>query len=236
MNNEKVSAVIVAAGSGKRMGSQVSKQYMPLQGKPLLYYCLKAFEENRRIDEIVVVVGAQEIEFCKKNIIKKYGFQKTKQVIQGGAERVDSVYEGLKVISDCQIVLIHDGARPFITDDMIDRAIDGAKKYQACVLGIPVKDTIRIADAEGFAENTPDRRLIWSIQTPQAFSYPLLIKAYKLLFSTKNIDFKITDDAMVVETMTGTRIKLLAGSYQNIKITTPEDMIIATAFCTMRER
>lgn len=235
MKNEKILAIVVAAGKGRRMESQVKKQYMLLQGKPLLYYSLKAFEENPNVDEIVIVVEAEEIEYCKKDIVDAYKFNKAKYIVQGGAERSDSVYAGLKAVTDCQIVLIHDGARPFLTNDMIERAIAGAKQYNACVLGMPVKDTIKIADKDGFAKLTPDRELVWMIQTPQAFSYALILKAYEKLFLLENRECKVTDDAMVVETMMGICVKLLEGSYKNIKITTPEDMLIATVLCTLNE-
>ena len=146
----------------------------------------------------------------------------------GGKERYDSVYAGLLAAEDCGYVLIHDGARPFITQDMIRESIDAVKKYGACAIGVPAKDTIKIADEEGFAEQTPKRERVWQIQTPQSFSYKLILEAYQQIMREKPKG--ITDDAMVVEYGNYARVRLVMGSYQNIKITTPEDLVIAEAF------
>lgn len=226
---EKNVAIVLAAGQGKRMNSKVQKQYLLIKGKPVLYYTLKAFEESDRISEIVLVTGKDEIEYCRKEIVEKYGFKKVDKITAGGKERYHSVYEGLKVIENADYVLIHDGARPFVDEGIIERACEAVKIHQACVVGMPVKDTIKISDEEGFAKQTPDRRRIWQVQTPQTFSYSLIKEAYeKLLMEEPD---GITDDAMVVETMTDHKVKLVEGSYQNIKITTPEDLKIAEVFC-----
>ncbi|WP_077613435.1 2-C-methyl-D-erythritol 4-phosphate cytidylyltransferase [Clostridium sp. Marseille-P2415] len=225
-NGERTAAVILAAGKGTRMGSQVHKQYLELLGKPLLYYALNAFE-NSSVDKIILVTGPGETGYCQKEIVEKYGFTKVASVRQGGKERYHSVYEGLKAVEDCDYVLIHDGARPCVTREIIDAASDGARKYRACAVGMPVKDTIKISDEKEFAALTPDRDRLWLIQTPQAFEYELVLWAYEKLMSLEQYQEGVTDDAMVVETMTQEKVKLIRGDYANIKVTTPEDMEIA---------
>lgn len=220
-------AIVLAAGSGKRMNSTVHKQYLALGGKPLIYYSLKAFEESC-VSFIILVTGAGEEEYCRREIIEKYGIQKIKQIVAGGKERYHSVYEGLKAAGGADYVLIHDGARPFVDQGMILRSMEAVKEYQACIVGMPVKDTIKIVDRDNFAIDTPDRQQLWQIQTPQTFSYKMIYEAYKQMLMVE--DDKITDDAMVLERITGQRVKVIAGSYQNIKITTPEDLIVAEAY------
>jgi len=222
----KTTAIVLAAGSGKRMNSKVHKQYLLVKGKPVLYYALKAFEDSQ-VDDIVLVVGAGEVEYCRKEIVEQYGLKKVRAIVEGGKERYHSVYEGLKVTS-ADYVLIHDGARPFISQDIIERTIEAVCEYEACVVGMPVKDTIKIVDEDAFAKETPKRSHVWLVQTPQAFSYSLIFDAYTRLFAEE--DSSITDDAMVVERMTEHKVKLIEGSYQNIKITTPEDLLVAEAY------
>ena len=224
----KTAAVVLAGGQGKRMNSQVQKQYMTLGGNPLITYSLKAFEHSQ-IDEIVLVVSPGGIEYCQKHIINAYGFSKVKKIVEGGKERYDSVYEGLKALEDCDYVLIHDGARPFVNREIIDRALVGAKDCGACVIGMPSKDTIKLSDEEGFARETPKRSQCWVIQTPQAFAYSIVREAYDKIFAPGAVREGVTDDAMVVETMLGKKVKLIEGEYANIKITTPEDMALAEA-------
>lgn len=233
---EKYTAVILAAGQGKRMGSSIHKQYLLLHGKPILYYSLKAFEESP-VDEMILVTGKGEEEFCQKEIIDKYHLKKIRRIVEGGAERYDSVYHGLCAIDKTDYVLIHDGARPFVDNEIILRSMEAAKAYQACVVGMPVKDTIKVIDEKEFAKETPDRETLWMIQTPQAFSYPLIYESYKTLHnslteakqSISSEEIKVTDDAMVVELFSDVSVKLVRGSYQNIKITTPEDLRVAEA-------
>ena len=222
-------AIVLAAGQGKRMNSKVQKQYLLLKERPILYYTLKAFEESLLISEIVLVTGKDEIEYCKKEIVEKYGFEKVRKITAGGKERYHSVYEGIKVIEAADYVFIHDGARPFVDEETIERVCEAVKEYKACVVGMPVKDTIKIADEECFAAQTPDRRKVWQVQTPQTFAFDLIKEAYEKLLEEEPEG--ITDDAMVVETMTEHRVKLVEGSYRNIKITTPEDLDIAEIFC-----
>lgn len=223
----KYTAIVLAGGSGKRMNTDVHKQYLLLEGKPVLYYSLKAFEDSS-IDDIVLVVGAGEIPYCQENIVNRYGLKKVSAIVEGGKERYHSVYEGLKAAEGTDYVLIHDGARPFVDTGMIEHVMEEVKKYEACVVGMPVKDTIKIADRDTFAVDTPDRKYVWMVQTPQAFSYPLIYRAYTDMLQQE--DESITDDAMVLERMTNRKVKLLEGSYRNIKITTPEDLLIAEAY------
>lgn len=227
MEKQKYTAIVLAAGSGKRMNSKVHKQYLIIQDRPVLYYSLKAFEDSA-VDEIVLVVGKGEEKFCRKEIVDKYGISKVKAIVEGGKERYHSVFEGLKQTSDADYVLIHDGARPFVNQDIIRRCMQEVQKYQACVVGMPVKDTIKIADEEGYAKQTPDRKNVWMIQTPQTFSYALIYEAYEEMLKTE--DTAITDDAMVLERIKGKKSKLIEGSYRNIKITTPEDLMIANVY------
>lgn len=227
MEKQKYTAIVLAAGSGKRMNSKVHKQYLIIQDRPVLYYSLKAFEDSA-VDEIVLVVGKGEEKFCRKEIVDKYGISKVKAIVEGGKERYHSVFEGLKQTSDADYVLIHDGARPFVNQDIIRRCMQEVQKYQACVVGMPVKDTIKIADEGGYAKQTPDRKNVWMIQTPQTFSYALIYEAYEEMLKTE--DAAITDDAMVLERIKGKKSKLIEGSYRNIKITTPEDLLIANVY------
>lgn len=227
MEKQKYTAIVLAAGSGKRMNSKVHKQYLIIQDRPVLYYSLKAFEDSA-VDEIVLVVGKGEEKFCRKEIVDKYGISKVKAIVEGGKERYHSVFEGLKQTSDADYVLIHDGARPFVNQDIIRRCMQEVQKYQACIVGMPVKDTIKIADEEGYAKQTPDRKNVWMIQTPQTFSYALIYEAYEEMLKTE--DTAITDDAMVLERIKGKKSKLIEGSYRNIKITTPEDLLIANVY------
>jgi len=234
MKKEKCTAIVLAAGSGKRMQSNVAKQYLLLADKPVLWYALNTFEESSVVDKVVLVVGTGEIAYVRQEIVEKYDFRKVCNVIEGGAERYLSVWEGLQVIGKTDIVFIHDGARPFVTEEILQKTYEQAKTHGACVAGMPVKDTIKISDAEGFADHTPKRKLVWQIQTPQVFRAELIQEAYGKLIENlealKNEGVEITDDAMVVETMKNEKVKLVESSYRNIKITTPEDMAIAECF------
>lgn len=230
---KKCVAVVLAAGQGKRMHSDVPKQYLHINKKPVLYYSLKVFQESF-IDEIILVTSESEIENCRTGIVEKYGFDKVKRIVPGGRERYHSVYHGLMAAKSCDYIFIHDGARPFISQIILERAYNCVAVYDACVVGMPVKDTVKIADKDGFAVNTPDRNLVWMMQTPQVFSFPLVKDAYcRLIEKERDIlagGIHVTDDAMVVELLTDRRVKLAEGSYENIKITTPEDLTIAEAF------
>lgn len=229
---KKYTAIVLAAGAGKRMNTKVHKQYLEVAGKPVLYYALKAFEESA-VSDIVLVVGAGEEDYCRHEIINKYGFKKVKAIVAGGKERYHSVYQGLLAAEGADYVLIHDGARPLVDNTIIQRSMEAVLKYQACVVGMPVKDTIKIVNGEQFAKETPDRNKLWQVQTPQTFSYALVKEAYRKILEQE--DATITDDAMVVERMTSVSVKLIEGSYRNIKITTPEDLLIAEAYLSGEE-
>jgi 2-C-methyl-D-erythritol 4-phosphate cytidylyltransferase len=220
---EKYTAIVLAGGSGKRMGLSVKKQYIEICNKPLLYYSVHAFEKSD-VDEIVLVVTPGDETYVKKEIVEKYGFKKVSAIVPGGKERYNSVYEGLKVTRG-DYVLIHDGARAFVTKEIIRRAMDGAKEYGACVVGMPVKDTIKVADDDGYVKDTPERSSLWMVQTPQAFSYPLVKDAYEKVLAKDATG--VTDDAMVVELATDQKVKLIEGSYDNIKVTTIDDLDVA---------
>lgn len=227
MKQERKVAIILAAGQGKRMNSKVQKQYMQLSGKPILYYSLNVFQKSV-IDEIILVVGKGEIAYCQSEIVERYGFHKVVKIIEGGAERYHSVYNGIKAIQNADYVYIHDGARPFISNEILDRVTKGVRENQACVVGMPVKDTIKIVDESGFVIETPSRELVWQIQTPQVFSFPLIKEAYEKLMEEPIQG--ITDDAMVVELILSCPIKLIEGDYTNFKITTSEDLYLAEQF------
>lgn len=228
-------AVVLAAGTGKRMGTKIQKQFLTIQGKPVLYYALAVFQNSPLIDSVLLVTGAAEVPYVQKEIVEKYGFTKVMAVTEGGAERYASVWEGLKTLKKRLTkeqqegyVFIHDGVRPFLYEEILARAFDAVEQYHACAVGMPSKDTVKIADREGFVANTPDRSLVWSIQTPQVFDFSLAYEAYEALEKSGRSD--VTDDAMIVEAFTDTKVRLVKGSYKNIKITTPEDLKIAETF------
>ena len=221
-------AIVLAAGQGKRMHSKIQKQFMELDGMPVLCYSLRCFQESPLIQDIILVTGEESISYCKEDIVQNYGFTKVSAVIPGGKERYDSVYAGLCACRDCEYVLIHDGARPFVTEGILKRGLQKVKETGACVIGMPSKDTVKRSDEEGYVKETPNRKCVWTIQTPQIFSYSLIREAHD---SIRQKDMsKITDDAMVAEHETGVKIRFSEGSYRNIKITTPEDMKTAEAF------
>lgn len=229
----KTVAIVLAAGSGSRMNTEVKKQYIDINGKPVLYYCLDVFQKSF-IDEIILVTAKEDMEYCKQEIVLRYGFSKVHCVVSGGKERYDSVMNGLRMIKECDYVYIHDGARPFIDQEMLLRLQANVEEYGTAVAAASSKDTVKIVDGENFVISTPNRKTIWLIQTPQVFGFGLLCEAYERMYSRmQNIEIEgitITDDAMVVENFTNVNVKLVEGSYRNIKITTPEDLLIADAF------
>ena len=227
----KITAIVLAAGSGSRMKSKTKKQFMEIKGKPVIWYSLFEFEKSR-VDEIILVTGKEDIDYCKKEIVEKYYLKKIKNVVAGGSERYESVYNGLKEVTG-NIVLIHDGARPLINNEIIERSIEGTIKSDACVVGVPVKDTIKRANKEGYIIDTPNRSELWITQTPQSFKTDLVKMAYKKMkeeLEKGNTTLNITDDAMVVEEFTTNQVRFVQGDYKNIKVTTPEDIDIAELF------
>lgn len=215
-------AIIVAAGKGARMNCNQNKVFLDLKGKPILYYTLKAFEDNDNIDSIILVLSETEIDYCLDNVINKYGIKKVCKIVKGGHTRQSSVMNGLLAAEGCNLVLIHDGARPFIDNKIIDDGIKYGKIYGACACGVKPKDTIKIKSAEGFSEGTLKRDTLFSVQTPQCFKYDLILNAHK---EAMNRGIDATDDTALVEE-NGDSVYLYDGSYNNIKITTPEDLII----------
>ena len=178
MNREKCTAVVLAAGKGSRMGTKIQKQYLEISGKPVLYYSLAAFAASPIIDEIVLVTGEGKTDYCRKNIIEAYGITKVNKIVVGGKERYESVYKALREIEPEGYVFIHDGARPFVDESIIERTYQAVKEYRACVAGMPSKDTIKVVDEENYAIRTPERKTLWQVQTPQCFEFDLVKKAY----------------------------------------------------------
>jgi len=241
-NGKRCTAILLAAGNGRRMHSDVAKQYMDLCGKPVLWYSLNAIEGSRVIDDCILAAGADDLDYVREKIVQKYSFSKVAAIVSGGEERYASVQNALKALAGGKLnvenrdgyVFIHDGARPFLTEDMLERLAADAEEFLACTAAVPAKDTVKITDDDGFAMQTPDRRRVFNVQTPQVFDTQLILAAYERLeaeMSTlKAKGIAVTDDAGVVEMFTDRRVKMTEGSYQNIKITTPEDMLIARAF------
>lgn len=233
----KITAIVLAAGSGSRMKNKTKKQFMEIKGKPVIWYSLFEFEKSR-VDEIILVTGKEDIDYCKKEIVEKYNLKKIKNVVAGGSERYESVYNGLKEVTG-NIVLIHDGARPLINNEIIERSIEGTIKSDACVVGVPVKDTIKRANKEGYIIDTPNRSELWITQTPQSFKTDLVKMAYKKMkeeLEKGNTTLNITDDAMVVEEFTTNQVRFVQGDYKNIKVTTPEDIDIAELFIELDDK
>ena len=248
-------AVVLAAGTGSRMKSGVAKQFMLLSDKPLIYYALRTMEESKLIDECILVTGAGDEEKIRREVVEEYGFQTMKAIIPGGSERCFSVANAMRWLakeSEARVrqglpgvsgyVFIHDGARPFVTEEILERCLEAAKACGACVAAMPSKDTVKLADAEGFAGETPERGRVWTVQTPQTFERELIIKAYALFEEAVKAQNEkaenaeegrktlfVTDDASVVERFTDVKVKLVEGAYENLKITTPDDMLIAEA-------
>ena len=219
-------AIIVAAGTGSRMNMEMNKQFVDICGKPVLARTIQAFEDCDRITEIVVVLNEREIIYCKQEIVERYGFGKVKVLVSGGETRQESVARGLRQAGeDCGIILIHDGARPFIDAESINSSIEAAEEFGAACVAVPVKDTIKSADEGDFVLATLDRSCLWSIQTPQTFQAYIIKEAHRIAAED---GFSGTDDAVLVERL-GRRLKLVNGSYFNIKITTREDLALAEA-------
>lgn len=215
-------AIIMAGGTGSRMGASCPKQYLELNGKPILFYTISAFEGSF-FDEIILVTRAEDIEYCRKEIVDKYGFKKISQIVAGGAQRSDSVFNGISAVKTKEsYIYIHDGARPFIEDEVLQRVKACVMMYNACVTAVPEKNTIKMITKEGYVAHTPDRSTLWNAQTPQAFRYDIIMEAYERKKGMPS--YECTDDAMVVELFGKMPVKVVDGDYKNIKITTPEDM------------
>ncbi len=220
----KVTALIPAAGMGKRMGKSVAKQFLTLGDMPMLAHTLLMFQRASEVDEIIPILSKEDMEICLKEIIERYHVTKVKTLVVGGKERQDSVQNGLqKLEKDASIVLIHDGVRPFVTNEMIEEIVDYARKGECVTVGVPLKDTVKEVNEKGFVVHTLERSRLWAIQTPQAFPVKILRRAYEDSYK-RNIYG--TDDATLVE-RAGGMVRVIMGSYDNIKITTPEDLLLA---------
>lgn len=228
----KIVAIITAGGSGKRLKAEKAKQYLPLVGRPVLVYSLQAFESCEIINEIIIVVPKNDVQFVRDELVGKTGINKVVKVIEGGAERQDSVRNGLSVVdSGCDLVVIHDGVRPLVTKAMIKSVVDAAQLHQAASVGVKAKDTIKETQDDDIVTRTVPRENLWLTQTPQAFQFAVIKKAYDKAYSD---GYYGTDDASLTERL-GIKVKMVAGSYENLKITTPEDIIMAEAFLRKKE-
>jgi 2-C-methyl-D-erythritol 4-phosphate cytidylyltransferase len=216
----KTGAVIAAAGTGSRMGD-VDKVFAPLAGQPLLAFVLTAFQDCPSVDEIVVVLARRNLEQGRR-LVRGHNWSKVVAVCSGGSKRQDSVREGLRRLTDCDWVVIHDGARPCVDADLIERGLIAAREGGAAIAAVPVKDTIKIVSRRGLVQETPARQSLWIAQTPQVFRSDLISEAYL------GADDKVTDDATLVEQL-GHRVQVYMGSYRNVKVTTPEDLTVAEA-------
>lgn len=221
-------AIVLAAGSGSRMGTGIKKQYLLLKNKPIMYYSLKTFEQSP-VDDIILVVPKEDIDYCKKELVLKYGIKKVRAVVTGGRERYLSVEAAFKSLDDenYDTVLIHDAARPFVSVEMIEKAIQEALIHKSYIPGVALKDTVKQISEDSFVENTPDRAKLVAVQTPQAFDFNLCKKAYEILSSGNTLNKIPTDDEMLVYELMGVHAKVGTGSIYNIKITTREDMYMA---------
>ena len=234
-------AIVLSGGKGSRMHSDIPKQYMELCGRPLLMHSLNVFEKSPLIDSVILVCAAGEQDFVREHIVEAGGYNKIAAVVAGGQERYDSVYCGLSELmhrfpsmlqtkeNHSDFIWIHDGARPCVEESVLERCLDVVSECGACVAAMPVKDTIKIVDEHHYAVSTPNRKELWQIQTPQVFAASLIWQAYSKLYMDMN-KTGITDDAMVVERYTNTKVKMAEGSYCNIKVTTREDLDIAEIF------
>lgn len=208
------------------MGTEISKQFLPMGGKEILAHTVEKFEKAEKIRDIILVTGADSKQDVQE-MAQEYGWKKIRSVVAGGKERQDSVWNGLREVSDdTEIVLIHDGVRPFVTEDILNGSIETTLEMGGCVAGVPAKDTIKVCNRENIAVETPDRSTLWQIQTPQTFRRERIIKAYE---QAKADGFVGTDDASLAE-HSGYPVKVIMGSYRNIKITTKEDLLIGEAF------
>ena len=229
VNNLRV--VIAAAGTGSRMKSRINKQYMLLNSRPILSYSLDVFEKYEAVDEIVIVANPRDTKYCEKEIVKKFGYRKVKKVIPGGEQRQDSVWAGLMQLNrdTTDYVAVHDGARPLLTSALLSDLIRQAEEWGAAIPGVYIRDTLKMVDRDGFVGNTLDRSSTVFIQTPQVFRFQEIYQAYKMALEE---GFKSTDDAALFEKYIG-RVKVVPGNYNNLKITTPEDLIIAQSLLNL---
>ena len=229
----RIFALIPAAGMGKRMGAGSNKQYLLLDGMPILAHTVRRFQEAPFIEAIYLVIPEQEIPFCQSEVVDRYGFSKVRAIVAGGAERQHSVRNGLDAMTGIEqddLVLIHDGVRPFVSQEVLRRAATAAEEFGAAVVAVPVKETVKVV-RDGVITETPPREQLWLAQTPQAFRYGPIRSAHEQAAAQ---GFLGTDDASLIERQGG-QVRVVTGDYCNIKITTPEDMVLAEAFLKGKE-
>lgn len=221
--------IVMSAGKGLRMGSDIPKQYMDLNGKPVLFYALNAMQESF-LDEIIIVAGASDIDYVSEEIVKKYGFSKVTHIVEGGAERSDSVYNGLLSVEDPEntYVYIQDGARPCLTVDLLWKVKSDVECFGTSVVGVRSKDTVKLVNPDGFVATTPNREYLWNVQTPQTFVCSDILDAYDRFRACKNAN--VTDDSSVMEQFGKLPVHITEGDYRNIKITTSEDILLVQNF------
>lgn len=218
----RVSAIVPAAGFGLRLGAKIKKLYLKLSGKPILFYTLMVFEKAKFIDEIICAVTPSDIDYCHKNVIEKFNFKKVK-LVKGGKTRFQSVGNALRDISpESDIVVIHDGARPFLRESLLKKSVETAKRFGGCCVAVPVKNTVKIADKRLDIIESPLRSTLWEAQTPQCFRVSVIKDAYKKAKNNK----MFTDDSSVVEAI-NKKVKIIKGAEDNIKITTKTDLAVA---------
>ncbi len=229
----RISAIVVAGGKGTRMKRFYNKQYILLDSKPIIAHTLMNLERCSLIEEIILVVAKGEVGFCEESVVENYRLKKIKKVIEGGTQRYDSVYNGLQEIGkDIDVVLIHDGARPFISDEIIERSIKGLEGCDGVVVGVPVKDTIKRVSADGMIQETLKRQDLWQVQTPQVFPASQIKEAHEM---RKEKNLQVTDDAMLLEIL-GKKVKMVMGDNDNFKMTTPEDLDVGKAILKKKQK
>jgi 2-C-methyl-D-erythritol 4-phosphate cytidylyltransferase len=224
----KVIALIPAAGMGKRMAAGINKQYLQLNGTPIVAHSIAVFEQSPLVDEIYVISPEEEIPYCREHVIEAFGFVKVRAIVPGGSERQYSVLNGLRAIdspADDDVILIHDGVRPFVTGEIIEQSIAVALESDGVLVAVPAKDTIKVV-VDGFICETPPRETLWQAQTPQSFRYGIIRAAHEQAAADGYLG---TDDASLIE-RSGGKVRVVMGNYRNIKITTPEDLVLAEAF------
>jgi len=228
----EIMAVLLAAGQSRRMQSGINKQYLYLGAKPVLYHSLATLLDIHEISGVVVVIAAGEEDLCRQEVLKPFGFETKVKVVFGGALRQDSVFCGLAALPfSTELVVIHDGARPLVRSVDVLNSLAAAREYGAATVGLPVQDTIKVVDTVGMVVETPLREQLWSVQTPQAFTFQLLMQAHRQALAS---GFRGTDDASLVERL-GYPVKIVPGTYSNIKVTTPEDLVVARELLRVKE-
>jgi 2-C-methyl-D-erythritol 4-phosphate cytidylyltransferase len=235
MNDYKAYALIPAAGMGKRMGASINKQYLQLDGLPIVARTISVFEQSPLIEAIYLVTPAEEIPYCREHVVEACGFRKVRAIVPGGRERQNSVMNGLSAmrphLADDDIVLIHDGVRPLITPELLGLSIECARINDGALVAVQAKDTIKTV-RDGIVIDTPPRETLWQAQTPQVFRFGIIYNAH---CSAERDGYIGTDDASLVD-RSGGRVKIVTGDYRNIKITTPEDLVLAEAFLAGRRQ